>query len=315
MDVTIRFGRLSSFHEVRKPMKIKKNTKKYPVRDMREMTLLEHFAELRDRLKICLISIGVATLMMLAFPAQILNPMELLSGTYKPLISTILQEIVKIVKPSEMQIIGGTITAPLEIYFIASLAFGLGFSSPIVGYEVYKYIDPALYPHERRLVYPFVIAFTGLFITGLFFGLFLIVPFTFRAMIIFFELVGALPIITVLDFYMTILIVAIATGAVFTTPVFIIILVRIGVISTNSIKKSRKWIYGIGYIVAAMITPDGGLFANLILLGFLIALVEGGILIAKRYEKKRAVEEKLCPFCGGYIGDKIFCPNCGKSRL
>lgn len=296
-------------------MKAKKNTEKQRVRDMREMTLLEHLAELRDRLKICLISIGIATLIMLAFPAQVLNPMELLSGIYKPLVSIVLQEIVNMVKPPEMQIIGGTITAPLEIYFIASLVFGLGFSSPVVGYQVYKYIDPALYPHERRLVYPFVIAFTGLFSTGLFFGLFLIAPLTFRAMIIFFELVGALPMITVMDFYMTVLVVTVATGAVFTTPVFIIILVRIGVLSTKSIEKNRKWIYGLGYIVAAIITPDGGLFANLILLGFLIVLVESAILIAKRYEKKRAIEEKLCPFCGEYMGDEVFCPSCGKSRL
>ncbi|MEM3819138.1 MAG: twin-arginine translocase subunit TatC [Nitrososphaerota archaeon] len=297
-------------------MKTKKDAKKQqPVKDMREMTLMEHLAELRDRLKICLISIGVSTLIMLAFPAQILNPMELLSGIYKPLVSIILQQIVNLVKPPEMQIIGGTITAPLEIYFIASLVFGLGFSSPIVGYEVYKYIDPALYPHERRLVYPFVAAFTGLFTTGLFFGLFLISPFTFRAMIIFFDLVGALPMIAVMDFYMTILVVTVATGAIFTTPIFIIIFVRIGLISTKSIEKNRKWIYGIGYIVAAIITPDGGVFANLILLGFLIVLVESGIVIAKRYERRRAEEERLCPFCGEYMGDRIFCPHCGRSRL
>jgi len=288
---------------------------KVKVRDMKEMTLLEHLAELRDRLKVCMISIGIATLIMLAFPAQILNPMELLSGIYKPVVSLILGILVDIVKPPQMEIIGGEITAPLEIYFIASLVFGLMFSSPIVGYEIYKYIDPALYPHERRLVYPFLSAFIGLFVAGTIFGLYIITPFTFRAMLIFFELVGALPIITVKDFYMTILVVTIATGAVFTSPVILVLLVRVGLISTKSIERNRKWIYGIGYIVAAIITPDGGVFANLILLAVFIALVEGGILVAKRYEKKKILEEKLCPFCHEYVGDAIFCPNCGKSRI
>ena len=296
-------------------MKVKEKKRDKAVRDMREMTLLEHLAELRDRFKVCLLSIGITTLIMLAFPAQILSPSELLSGMYKPLVSIILQEIVIIVKPPEMQIIGGTITAPLEIYFIASLMFGLGFSSPIVGYELYKYVDPALYPHERRLIYPFISSFSGLFIIGLLAGLYLITPITFRAMIIFFELVGALPMITVKDFYMTILIVTIATGAVFTTPVIVTILVIIGVISTKAIERNRKWIYGLGYIVAAIITPDGGLFANLILLGFLIVLVESGIIIARRFEKKRAIREKLCPFCGEYMGDEVFCPHCGRSKL
>lgn len=288
---------------------------KVKVRDMKEMTLLEHLAELRDRLKVCMISIGITTLIMLAFPAQVLNPMELLSGIYKPMVSFILGILVDIVKPPQMEIIGGEITAPLEIYFIASLVFGLMFSSPIVGYEIYKYIDPALYPHERRLIYPFLSAFIGLFAAGTIFGLYIITPFTFRAMLIFFELVGALPVISVKDFYMTILVVTIATGAVFTSPVVLVLLVRVGLISTKSIERNRKWIYGIGYIVAAIITPDGGLFANLILLAAFIALVEGGILVAKRYEKKKILEEKLCPFCHEYIGDEIFCPNCGKSRI
>lgn len=296
-------------------MKIKEGKNKQKVRDMKEMTLLEHLIELRDRLKVCLISIGIATLIMLAFPAQIFNPWELLSGMYKPMVSVILQRIVEIVKPSEMEIIGGTITAPLEIYFIASLVLGLAISSPIVGYEIYKYIDPALYPHERRLIYPFTSAFTGLFIVGLFFGIFLIAPITFRAMIIFFELVQALPIITVKDFYMTVLIVTVATGAVFTSPVILVILVRLGIISTNVVERNRKWIYSIGYIIAAIITPDGGLFANLILLGFFIALIESGIIVAKRYEKKRVLEEKSCPFCGEYMGDEVFCPKCGRSKM
>jgi len=284
-------------------------------RDPRQMTWMEHLEELRDRFKICLISIGVATLIMLAFPYQITNPVALLSGEYQPMVSVILNFMVKIVKPERMEIIGGTITAPLEIYFIASLIFGLIASSPIVGYEIFKYIDPALYPHERRMIYPFMASFIGLFAVGSVIGFGLITPVTFRAMLIFFDMVGANPVINVTDFYLTILVVTFATGAVFTTPVILVLLVRAGIISTKTIERNRKWIYGLGYVVAAIITPDGGLFANLILLGFLIVLVESGILVAKKYEKERAMREKLCPFCGAYMGDEVFCPECRRARL
>ncbi|MEM3453467.1 MAG: twin-arginine translocase subunit TatC, partial [Candidatus Hadarchaeum sp.] len=105
-------------------------------RDPRQMTWMEHLEELRSRFKVCLISIGVATLIMLAFPYQITDPIKLLSGEYQPMVSVILNSMLKIVKPERMEIIGGTITAPLEIYFIASLIFGLIASSPIVGYEI-----------------------------------------------------------------------------------------------------------------------------------------------------------------------------------
>jgi len=296
-------------------------------KDMKEMTLLEHLIELKERVKISLISIGVATLIMLVFPAQITSPWEIASGMYLPAISLILNSLKNAVKPEIMQLMGGTVTAPLEIYFIASLIFGVIFASPIVGYEIFKYIDPALYPHERRMIYPFMAAFLGLFAAGLAFGLYVITPFTFKAMLIFFDLVGAQPLISIMDFYMTILIVTLATGIVFTTPTILVLLVRVGLLSTKTIERNRKWIYGAMYIVAAIITPDGGMFTNLILLGVFVALLEGGILVAKRYEKRREQEEeekerkeetpkqRYCKFCGKPIGDELFCPHCGRSQV
>ena len=292
-------------------------------RNMKEMTLLEHLIELRDRAKVCLITIGVLTLLMLVFPAQLTSPEEILY-MYKPLVSLILDWINSMVRPEALELFAGTITAPLEVYFIAALIFALIFSSPVVGYEIFKYVDPALYPHERRMIYPFLAAFLGLFAAGLAFGLYIIAPFTFKAMLIFFPYTGVtFSGISIMDFYTTILIVTLATGIVFTTPVILVLLVRVGLISTKSIERNRKWIYGAMYIVAAIITPDGGMFTNLILLGVFAGLLEGGILVAKRYEKKREKEEveevevptDRCRFCGKPLGGRIFCPYCKRSQI
>ncbi|HDD42234.1 MAG TPA: preprotein translocase subunit TatC, partial [Nitrososphaeria archaeon] len=199
-------------------------------RNMKEMTLLEHLIELRDRAKVCLITIGVLTLLMLVFPAQLTSPEELLY-MYKPLVSLILDWINSMVRPEALELFAGTITAPLEVYFIAALIFALIFSSPVVGYEIFKYVDPALYPHERRMIYPFLAAFLGLFAAGLGFGLYIIAPFTFKAMLIFFPYTGVtFSGISIMDFYTTILIVTLATGIVFTTPVILVLLVRVGLI-------------------------------------------------------------------------------------
>lgn len=292
-------------------------------RNMKEMTLLEHLMELRDRLKVCLITIGALTLLMLVFPAQLTSPEEILY-MYKPLVSFILDWVSSLVRPQALELFAGTITAPLEVYFIASLIFALIFSSPVVGYEIFKYVDPALYPHERRMIYPFLAAFLGLFVAGLLFGLHIITPFTFRAMLIFFPFTGVtLPAISIMDFYMTILVVTIATGVVFTTPAVLVLLVRVGLMSTKTIERNRKWIYGAMYIVAALITPDGGMFTNLILLGVFIGLLEGGILVAKRYERRNETkvkkimveDEDTCKFCKAPLEGRTFCPHCGRSQI
>ena len=293
-------------------------------RNMKEMTLLEHLMELKYRLKVCLITIGALTILLLVFPGQLTSPEELLY-MYKPLVSLILDWMNSMVRPQALELFAGTITAPLEVYFIAALIFALIFSSPVVGYEIFKYIDPALYPHERRMIYPFLAAFLGLFAAGLAFGLYVITPFTFKAMLIFFPYTGVtLPGITIMDFYTTILVVTLATGVVFTTPVILVLLVRVGLISTRSVERNRKWIYGAMYIVAAIITPDGGMFTNLILLGVFVGLLEGGILVAKRYEKRREKEEEVeeveiptdrCRFCGKPLGGRIFCPYCKRSQI
>jgi len=298
--------------------------------DVKEMTLLEHLRELKDRVKVSLIAVIISTLAMLVFPAEFNLSWEALYA-YKPLISVILDIIRERVMPEGMILIGLTITKPLELYFIASLVFGLIFSSPVIGYEIYKYVDPALYPHERRMIYPFLTAFISLFTSGVVFGYLVLVPFTFRAMMIFYNLVGAAPYVDIMDFYNTVFIVVIATGAVFTSPTIIVLLVRVGLLSTKTITRNRKWIYGIGYIVAAIITPDGGLFTNVILLLVLIALIEGAVLIARRYEKERERREReeyvedsklseqsridACKYCGEPLKGRLFCPSCGKSQV
>ncbi|MCS7126607.1 MAG: twin-arginine translocase subunit TatC [Aigarchaeota archaeon] len=295
--------------------------------DMKEMTLLEHLRELKDRVKVSLIAVMISTLAMMVFPAELNLSWEFIYA-YRPLVSVLLELIKEQVIPEGMVLIGLTITSPLELYFIASLAFGLIFSSPVIGYEIYKYVDPALYPHERRMIYPFLAAFIGLFTAGALFGYIILAPFTFRAMKIFFDIVGASPYVHIMDFYSTFFIVVIATGIVFTSPAILVLLVRIGLLSTNTIARNRKWIYGIAYIVAAIITPDGGLFTNVILLAVFIGLIEGAILIAKRYEKERErrsqseiVEEDKtsggdrCKFCGSLLKGRIFCSECGRSQV
>lgn len=292
----------------------------------RASTMWEHLNELAKRLKIVLYSLFVTTTLFMVFPANasfLSNPL----GFYDPLIAVVLRQIVKDVLPSGIQLIAGEFTAPLEIYLIASVLLGVAASTPVIAYEVYRFIDPALYPEERRAIYPFVTSFTILFLLGAVFAYKVLAPFMLWAMIPFFRLTGAVSIIYVMDFYNLVLVTVLVAGFAFTLPVFFVLLVKFGILRTSYITTRRRYIYAALYIVTAVITPDGGPVADLALFVPMLILLELSVLIGKRYEKEGSLSNRLmstqpakpvylkCKFCGGLMHDPSgFCPTCGKAQ-
>jgi sec-independent protein translocase protein TatC len=231
---------------------------------------------------------------------------------------------VKDVLPAGIQLIAAEFTAPLEVYLIASLILGVAASAPVIAYEVYRYVDPALYPEERKAVYPFVISFTVLFLLGVVFGYKVLAPFMLWAMLPFVRLTNSLPIINVMDFYNLVFITVLVTGFSFTMPVFFVLLVRFGIIKTSYVTTRRRYIYAALYIITAVITPDGGPIADIALFVPMAILLEIAVFFGKRYEKTEGMatpaRQKLvytkCRFCGELLtSPKGFCPICGKSQV
>lgn len=287
-------------------------------------TFWEHLNELAVRLKVVLYSLFVTTVFFMVFPANtsfLKDPFAF----YDPLIALVLQQVVRDALPRQIQLIAGEFTAPLEIYLIASVLLGVAASTPVIAYEVYRYIDPALYPEERRAIYPFVTSFTILFLIGAGFGYKFLAPFMLWAMIPFFRLTNAIPIIYVMDFYNLVLVTTLVSGFAFTLPVFFVLLVRFGILKTSYITTRRRYVYAALYIVTAVLTPDGGPIADLALFVPMAILLELSVLVGKRYEKNggqvyrrqgaKAVYIK-CKFCGGLMENPSgFCPVCGKAQV
>jgi len=215
----------------------------------------------------------------------------------------------------------------LMVYIFTAVLFALLITAPIIAYEVYKFVDPALYPNERRAIYPFIISFVGLFWVGVLFGFFFMTPLIFITMVPFFGVIGGLPIISVREFYQVILVTAFASGMVFTFPTVFVLLVRFGIIKTQLISKNRAYFYAGLFIITAIATPDGGPVADLILFVPAVILVEASLIIGKYFERKRIKEQgipvkteqgvpvKVCKFCQRQMAqDEIFCPHCGKAN-
>ena len=205
---------------------------------------------------------------------------------------------------------------------MASFVFGFAVTIPVLSYEIYRFIDPALYPQERRAVYPFVLSFTVLFLIGATFGYLILTPFMVWALFPFFTAVGAEQVVSIMDFYNMVFVSTIISGLIFTWPVFFVLLVRFGILQTSMIRKNRKYVYPAMYIITAIVTPDGGPLADLMLFLPMLVLTETAVFVARRYDSSKPITtmptsaDVRCKFCAAELAlGKVFCDSCGKAQV
>jgi len=284
------------------------------------MTFWDHTEELAQKLRVAMYTFLASTVIMMILPRDLSflnNPIEF----YEPLVAAILRRMKEEVLPPNVELIGLEMIAPIQLYIIASVIFGAAMAFPVVLYEIYKFVEPALYPHEKKDFYPFLSVFLVLFIVGLIFGYKVLTPYLIWAMLPFFSAVGAKMTISIMDFYTLLLITTLANGLFFTFPVFFVLLVKYGVVGTDIITNNRRYVYAALFILTCFITPDGGHVGNFILFIPMALLLEVGVLFARRYEKKGIKrrlwlfqEESRCKFCGETLQtNMIFCPKCGRA--
>jgi sec-independent protein translocase protein TatC len=286
------------------------------------LPLWEHISELSKRVKIWLYSLVAATLFYLVVPSDfsfLQNPFQ----AYHPIITAILLGIRTRLLPTQYTLLPTTVTTPLELIVVGSAVFGFATSIPVLAYEVYKFVDPAIKVNEKQSVYPFVTAFSILFLVGAAFAFFILLPFIFFFSLPFFQSLNLSPYIFADQFYNLVFFVIVLSGFAFTIPVFFVLLVKLHVLGTKMLTKNRKYVWATILVLTAIASPDGGPLADIALFVPIIVLLEGAIWYAKRYEKGRADSEvttvaieTVCSFCGGDLDQSgVFCGRCGKSRL
>jgi sec-independent protein translocase protein TatC len=281
-----------------------------------------HVTELTKRMKVVLFTFIVSTIVMLVLPGNA----DFLATTnnYQPLMSVFLKKMREMTLPPNVQLIALQISDPITLYFMAALVFSVSITLPVLAYEIYKFVDPALFPHERKAIYPFVSTVSVLFVAGAFFGYFFLFPTFIYSMFPFFSAVGAEMMFSIMDFYNMLFFTIIISGLIFTIPAFFVLLVKFGVINTGMFCKKRKYIYA-GLVAAALfISPGATPQGDLALFICLALLFEVSLLVGRRYERKNPVVQapatfKLfsnptCRFCHKEVtGDLNFCPSCKRS--
>jgi sec-independent protein translocase protein TatC len=117
-----------------------------------------------------------------------------------------------------------------------------------------------------------------------------ILPITFRILMWFVRSAGAEPIFHVSDFVNIIVTLMIGVGLIYSSPIFVILLVERGVLTSSQISKNRRIVYLVFIIVAAVLTPDPTILSDIILFAPFAIIYEAVIYISKRVEKRRAIQ-------------------------
>jgi sec-independent protein translocase protein TatC len=283
----------------------------------------EHIGEFIKRMKIVLAVFLVSLLVMLILPAN--GDFFAMTNNYKPLMSVLLTYIANMYLPKGASLFAGSMSDPITLYVYAALVFAIGITLPIFAYEAYKFIDPALYPNEKKAIFPYVSAASVLFVFGAVFGFFFLAPSFIQGFFPFYAAVGAVQMFPIMDFYSIFFFTIIISGILFTIPVFFTLLVKFKIVKTKSITKNRKYIYAGLAIAAMLISPGATPIGDLYLFLALAVLFEASIFAGKRFEHRmpKAVEPfvqttlfstPVCKYCNSLTSDNAaFCPSCHRS--
>ncbi len=175
--------------------------------------------------------------------------------------------------------------APLEtmtIFFTVCLVTGLVIASPWVFYQIWAFVGAGLYRHERHYVTKFLPMSLGLFLTGVFMCFFFVLPLTLGFLLEFNVWLGIEPTLRLADWMSFATILPLVFGICFQTPLVMLFLERIGVLTVADFRAKRKFAILIMFVAGAVLTPGQDPFSMCLLSIPMVLLYELGILLIGR---------------------------------
>jgi len=261
-----------------------------------EMSFLEHLEELRWHfirafLAIIIISIVVFIEKNLIFDKIILHPKmpDFWTNRMFEKLSDFLGTDALRINTHPFQLISINMSGQFMTHIWTSIIGGLIVASPYVIFEFWQFVKPALYEKERKTSTGAVFYMSGLFILGVLFGYYLIVPLSINFLGSYSISENVVNQINILSYINTVASITLASGVVFELPVFVFFLSKVGILTPEFMIKYRKHSYVILLILSAIITPPD-VFSQILVCIPLVLLYELGIIISRRVEKKHKEE-------------------------
>ena len=252
-----------------------------------EQSVWDHLEELAQRLRKALFAVVVVTMAVIVLPSDYLNILRLDFSNYTPLVATLMGFIQDSLLPVEVTLIAFNWLDTFYIYFLIAMVVGVIITLPYLAYELYQFIKPAMYPHERRSVYSFIFAVTILFVTGAVYAWFILLPTTFTVLYRFVYQSRVMPFFSVRDFFDMVAFGLFGSGLFYTFPIIIWMLVKVDLLEVQTLKDNRKQLFAVLLIVTAILTPDPTPFSMLLMSIPFYLLYEITVQILSRVKKER----------------------------
>ncbi|MCX4146250.1 twin-arginine translocase subunit TatC [Paraburkholderia madseniana] len=246
-----------------------------------EETFISHLVELRDRI----IRAGAAVV--LVFIGLVYWAPEIFRLLAHPLIQNSPKDGKLIVTD-----VTGSFFVPMKVTMMVALVIAL----PVVLYQIWAFVAPGLYQHERKLVVPLVGSSYTLFLCGMAFAYFFVFPTIFHVMAHYNAPLGV-EMTTDIDKYVGfILTMFLAFGATFEVPIIVVILVQMGFVTVKKLHQLRPYVIVGAFAISAVVTPPD-VFSQLILavpLGILyeVGIIAAGIIVGKDTIKAQEAQER-----------------------
>ena len=242
-------------------------------------TFISHLIELRDRL--LRIAIAWILLFICLFPFA--------NNLYTILAQPLLSKL-----PKGGQMIATEVVTPFFVPIkVAMMTAFLG-ALPYILYQVWAFVAPGLYAHERKLILPLVVASLLLFACGMSFAYFLVFP------VVFGFIIGIAPegvavmtdIGKYLDFVITMFL---AFGITFEVPIVVIVLAMTGIVEVSKLKEGRPYVIVGAFVIGAIFTPPD-VVSQIMLAVPLWLLYELGVIVAGWVVKNKPVAPDVAPY-------------------
>ncbi|OHX21417.1 twin-arginine translocase subunit TatC [Chromobacterium sphagni] len=242
---------------------------------MNEQPLLAHLIELRTRLVRALLGIALVFFGLFHWSSDIYHLLA------KPLLDAL---------PQGGSMIATEVTSTFFVPMKVTMLVAFLVSLPNTLYQVWAFVAPGLYSHEKKLVAPLVVASLLLFLLGMSFAYFLVFPVVFHFMSAVTP--AGVSMMTDIDKYLSFVLgMFLAFGTTFEVPVIVILLTRMGVVTVAKLREARPYMIVGAFVVAAIVTPPDVLSQTMLAVPLWL-LFEVGVLAATLMERKARAREQ-----------------------
>jgi sec-independent protein translocase protein TatC len=252
-----------------------------------ELSIWDHVQELSSRLRRIMVALIITMMIVMSLPADLEKIIKLDFSDYTLLVSNIIEMLQEAVLPEGVTLIAFNWLDSFYIYVMIAFTISFIICLPYIATQVYAFLAPAIYENEKKGLFAFVSVFVFLFLLGVSYAYFILIPATFRVLYQFVYQTRVMPFYSVKDFFDIISFGLVGSGLFYTFPLVIYTLVVIDLIMVDDLRRMRKHLFLGLAIVTAFLTPDPTPVSMLLMTIPFYILYELTIIILSRVMKNR----------------------------